>query len=112
MSMLKVTETRTQDDLREAITPLNLGNYLHDLEQHAKQTGQLEDLKINYVLNKKSVQPRYELHRLHAIDCILLMHRWWIVRGSHEAFGSIHTHTVCHVLYSSTLPDRENHPLK
>ena len=64
MSMSKVTETRTQDDLREAITPLNLGNYLHDLEQHAKQTGQLEDLKINYVLNKKSVQPRYELHRL------------------------------------------------
>ena len=61
MSMSKVTETRTQDDLREAITPLNLGNYLHDLEQHAKQTGQLEDLKINYVLNKKSVQPRYEL---------------------------------------------------
>ena len=54
MSMSKVTETRTQDDLREAITPLNLGNYLHDLEQHAKQTGQLEDLKINYVLNKKS----------------------------------------------------------
>ena len=46
MSMSKVTETRTQDDLREAITPLNLGNYLHDLEQHAKQTGQLEDLKI------------------------------------------------------------------
>ena len=71
MSMSKVTETRTQDDLREAITPLNLGNYLHDLEQHAKQTGQLEDLKINYVLNKKSVQPCYELHRLHAIDCIL-----------------------------------------
>ena len=70
MSMSKVTETRTQDDLREAITPLNLGNYLHDLEQHAKQTGQLEDLKINYVLNKKSVQLRYELHRLHAIDCI------------------------------------------
>ena len=71
MSMSKVTETRTQDDLREAITPLNLGNYLHDLEQHAKQTGQLEDLKINYMLNKKSVQPCYELHRLHAIDCIL-----------------------------------------
>ena len=39
MSMSKVTETRTQDDLREAITPLNLSNYLHDLEQHAKQTG-------------------------------------------------------------------------
>ena len=71
MSMSKVTETRTQDDLREAITPLNLGNYLHDLEQHAKQTGQLEDLKINYVLNKKSVQSCYELHRLHAIDRIL-----------------------------------------
>ena len=65
MSMSKVTETRTQDDLREAITPLNLGNYLHDLEQHAKQTGQLEDLKINYVLNKKSVQPRY----MNYIDC-------------------------------------------
>ena len=27
-----------------------------------------------------------------------VMHRWWIVRGSHEANGSIHTHTVCHVL--------------
>ena len=51
--MSKVTETRTQDDLREAITPLNLGNYLHDLEQHAKQTGQLEDLKINYVLTEQ-----------------------------------------------------------
>ena len=69
--MSKVTETRTQDGLREAITPLNPGNYPHDLELHAKKTGQLEDLKINYVLNKKSVQLCYELHRLYAIDCIL-----------------------------------------
>ena len=38
-----------------------------DLELHAKKTGQLEDLKMNYVLNKKSVQLCYELHRLHAI---------------------------------------------
>ena len=53
MSMSKVTETRTQDGLREAITPLNPGNYPHDLELHAKKTGQLEDLKINYVLNKR-----------------------------------------------------------
>ena len=72
--MSKATETRIQDDLREATTPLNLGNYLHDLEEHAKQTGQLEDLKINYMLNKKSVQPRYELHRLHAVDSILRVH--------------------------------------
>jgi len=61
--MSKVTEKRTQDDLREAITPLNLGNYLHNLEQHAKQTGQLEDLKINYVLNRKSAQA------MNYIDC-------------------------------------------
>ena len=71
MPMLKVTETHTQDDLREATTPLNLSNYLRDLKEHAKQTGQLEDLKVNCMLNKKSAQPHYELHQLHTIDCIL-----------------------------------------
>ena len=40
----------------------------------------------------------------------LLMHRWWIVRGSHEAFGSIHTHTVCHVLYLMQACDRPEAP--
>ena len=68
MSMSKVTETRTQDDLREAITPLNLGNYLHDLEERARKTGKPEELTIKYVLDKKALQPRYELHRLHAIE--------------------------------------------
>ena len=63
--MSKVTETRTQDDLREATTPLNLGNYLHDLEEHTKQTGQLEDLKINYTCSTRSLFNRV----MNYIDC-------------------------------------------
>ena len=67
MPMPKVTETRTQDDFidREATTPLNLGNYPHDLEQHAKQTDQLGDLKINYTCSTRSLFNRV----MNYIDC-------------------------------------------
>ena len=68
--MPKVTETRTQDHLREKVTHLNLADYLYDLEAIAKETGELDNLKINYVMNSENVS-RYELHRLHAIECIL-----------------------------------------
>ena len=60
--MPKVTETRTQDHLREKFTHLNLANYPYDLEAIAKETGKPEDLKITYVLDKNAFQPRYELH--------------------------------------------------
>ena len=49
--MPKVTETRTQDHLREKVTHLNLAGYLYDLEAIAKETGELDNLKINYVMN-------------------------------------------------------------
>jgi hypothetical protein len=70
--MPKVTETRTQDHLREKVTHLNLADYLYDLEAIAKETGELDNLKINYVMNyENGGGVRYELHRLHAIECIL-----------------------------------------
>ena len=68
--MPKVTETRTQDHLREKVTHLNLADYLCDLEAIAKEAGEFDNLKINYVMNYENVS-RYELHRLHAIECIL-----------------------------------------
>ena len=37
--MPKVTETRTQDHLREKVTHLNLADYLYNLEAVAKETG-------------------------------------------------------------------------
>ena len=49
--MPKVTETRTQDHLQEKVTHLNLASYLYDLEAIAKETGELDNLKINYVMN-------------------------------------------------------------
>ena len=72
--MPKVTETRTQDHLREKVTHLNLADYLYDLEAIAKETSELDNLKINYVMNYENVS-RYELHRLHAIECILWVRR-------------------------------------
>ena len=72
--MPKVKETRTQDHLREKVTHLNLADYLYDLEAIAKETGELGNLKINHVMNYENVG-RYELHRLHAIECILRV-RW------------------------------------
>ena len=75
--MPKVTETCiwTQDHLREKATHLNLANYLYNLEAIAKETGKPKDLKITYVLDKNALQPRYELHRLHTIECILWVRR-------------------------------------
>jgi len=74
--MPKVTETRTQDHLREKVTHLNLADYLYDLEAIAKETGELDNLKINYVMNyENGGGVRYELHRLHAIECILQVRR-------------------------------------
>ncbi len=74
--MPKVTETRTQDHLREKVTHLNLADYLYDLEAIAKETGELDNLKINYVMNyENGGGVRYELHRLHAIECILRVRR-------------------------------------
>ena len=72
--MPKVTETRTQDHLREKVTHLNLADYLYDLEAIAKETGELDNLKINYVMDCENVS-RYELHRLNAIECILRVRR-------------------------------------
>lgn len=70
--MPKVTETQTQGHLREKVTHLNLADYLYDLEAIATETGELDNLKINYVMNyKNGGWVRYELHRLHAIECIL-----------------------------------------
>ena len=72
--MLKVRETQTQDHLRsekKSCAHLNLADYLYDLNAIAKETGELDNLKIMYVLNKSALQPHYELHRLHAIECIL-----------------------------------------
>ena len=53
---------------------LNLADYLYDLEAIAKETGELDNLKINYVMNYENVS-RYELHRLRAIECILRVRR-------------------------------------
>ena len=61
--MPKVTETRTQDHLREKVTHLNLAGYLYDLEAIAKETGELGNLKINYVMNyENGGRVHYELH--------------------------------------------------
>ena len=55
---------------------LNLADYLYDLEAIAKETGELDNLKINYVMNyENGGGVRYELHRLHAIECILRVRR-------------------------------------
>ena len=54
---------------------LNLANYPYDPEANAKETGELGSLKIMHVLDKNPLQPRYELHRLHAIECILWVRR-------------------------------------
>ena len=72
--MPKVKETRTQDHLREKVTHLNLADYLYDLEAIARETGELGNLKINYVMNYENVGC-YELHQLHAIECILRVRR-------------------------------------
>ena len=69
--MPKVTETRTQDHLREKVTHLNLADYLYDLEAIAKETGELDNLKINYVMNyENGGGVRCELHRLHAFPSL------------------------------------------
>ena len=60
--MPKVRERHTQDHLREKVTYLNLADYLYDLGAIAKETSELGNLKITYVLNKSALQPRYELH--------------------------------------------------
>jgi hypothetical protein len=57
----KVKETQTQDHLREKVTHLNLADYPYDLETIAKETGELGNLKINYVMNYENVS-HYELH--------------------------------------------------
>ena len=50
----------------EKVTHRNLANYLYDSEAIAKETGELGNLKITYVLNKAALQLRYELHhRIH-----------------------------------------------
>ena len=53
--------------VQEAITPLNLSNYLHDPKEHTKQTSQLEDLKISCMHNKKYV--RLFNHIMNYMDC-------------------------------------------
>ena len=65
MPMPKVTETQTQDHLREKVTHRNLADYLYDLEAIAKEpeTGELDNLKINYIMKYESRGGvRYELH--------------------------------------------------
>ena len=49
---------------------LNLADYLYDLEAITKETSKLDNLKINYVMNYENISC-YELHQLHAIECIL-----------------------------------------
>ena len=73
--MLKVTETQTQDHLWEKVTHLNLADYLYNLEAITKETSELSNLKINYVMNYENRGGvHYELHQLHAIECILWVH--------------------------------------
>ena len=58
--MPQVRETRTQDHLQEKVTHLNLADYLYDPEAIAKETGELDNLKVRYVLNKRALQSCYE----------------------------------------------------
>ena len=41
--------------LRKNVMHLNLADYLYDLEATTKETGELSNLKINYVMNYKNV---------------------------------------------------------
>ena len=52
---------------------LNLADYLYDLKAITKETGELNNLKINYMMNCRNASC-YELHQLHAIECILCVH--------------------------------------
>ena len=60
--------------MQEKVMHLNLADYLYNLEAIAKETGELDNLKINYVMNYEDVSC-YELHQLNAIECILRVRR-------------------------------------
>ena len=68
---------------------LNLADYLYDLEAIAKETSELDNLKISYVMNyENGGGVRYELYT----DCTLLN------ASSGYAALSSHRHLPCTVI--------------
>ena len=61
---------RVQNHCRQHLNALLLGEYLTDPEDHARKTDDLENLNIKHVFTNGQ-QPQYQLHRQHALDCIL-----------------------------------------